>query len=244
MLQIYKIIMTIQDLQKKLYDKLEKSGWGDKLKIFLLSDDFGKILTELYKDTQNGKRFTPSLKDVFRAFEECPYDKLKVVIIGMDPYVQIGVADGIAFSCSKSEKPQPSLRFLLQNVDDTLYASHNTPIHWDLDLKRWSNQGVLLLNTALTCEIGNTGSHINLWKPFIVTLLDSLNSYNTGIIYVFLGNKAKEWHGLINSATNYKFFATHPATAAYKNAKKWDSGNLFVNLNTLLIKLYNEPIIW
>lgn len=236
--------MNIQELQKKLYDRLEKSGWGSKLKVFLLSDDFSKILTELYKDVQNGKHFTPVLKDLFRAFEECPYDKLKVVIVGQDPYPQIGVADGIAFSCSKSEKPQPSLHFLLQNVDDTLYATHTTPISWDLDLKRWSNQGVLLLNTALTCEINKIGSHMKLWEPFIITVFDLLNSCNTGIIYVFLGNNAKEWHSLINTANNYKFFTTHPASAAYRGSKKWDSGNLFVNLNALLVKLYNEPITW
>ena len=85
--------MTITDIQNKLYERLQDSGWGSKLKMFLLSKDFESILHTLYNDSQEGKRFTPVIKDLFRAFEECPYDKLKVVVIGQDPYPQAGVAD-------------------------------------------------------------------------------------------------------------------------------------------------------
>jgi uracil-DNA glycosylase len=231
-----------KEIQYKLYEKLKPSGWSDVLKLFILSDEFKSILEELYKQAVDNKRFTPVLKDIFRSFEECPYKDLKVVIIGQDPYPQAGIADGISFSCSKTNKVQPSLRYLFKEIEDTVYPNGYT---WDPDLKRWSNQGVLMLNTALTCEINKIGSHIELWKPFIHYLLSALNEYCAGICYVFLGNKAKEWNKLIEPC-NFKFFTTHPASAAYKKSNTWDSGNVFNQLNVVIEKQYGpkEKIIW
>lgn len=231
---------VLKDVQQKLYDRLVPSGWGGKLKAFLLSDEFYNILSELYDQSQGGKHFTPVLKDVFKAFEECPYDKLRVVVIGQDPYPQAGVADGISFSCSKTGKVQPSLRYLFKEIEDTVYPDG---YKWDPDLKRWSNQGVLMLNTALTCQIGNIGSHINIWKPFITYLLDILGHYNSGIAYIFLGTKAKAWSKSIPSI-NYKFFVSHPASAAYKKQQQWDSNDLFNKINNVLYENNGEKITW
>lgn len=241
--------MTITDIQNKLYERLQGSGWGGKLKMFLLSKDFENILHTLYNDSQEGKRFTPVIKDLFRAFEECSYDKLKVVVIGQDPYPQAGIADGISFSCSHTQKEQPSLRHIFNEIERTVYGPKFPPEDDDLerdqynpDLTRWANQGVLMLNTAMTCEVGNIGSHIDLWKPFTTYLLDYLASYNTGLLYVFLGKKSQVWHKMIPT-NNYKFFATHPAAAAY-NGGKWNSGDLFNQINKVLEKQYGEKIIW
>jgi uracil-DNA glycosylase len=232
--------MTIKEIQNKLYEKLKPSGWGDRLKMFLLSKDFENILTHLYDESQAGRRFTPVLKDLFRAFEECPYDKLRVVVIGQDPYPQAGVADGISFSCSHTGKVQPSLRYMFKEIEDTVYPDG---MRWDPDLKRWSNQGILMLNTAMTCEIGNIGSHIKLWEPFAEYLFDTLDNNYTGLVYVFLGNKAKAWNKTIGSS-NYKFFVPHPASAAYRKGSKWESGDLFNKVNDILDKNYGEKIIW
>lgn len=76
--------VDLNDIKFKLYEKLKASGWADKLKTFILSDDFDKILNYLLKEARAGQRFTPPIKQIFRAFEECPYDKLKVVVIGQD----------------------------------------------------------------------------------------------------------------------------------------------------------------
>jgi uracil-DNA glycosylase len=231
---------TLKDIQLKLYERLVPSGWGGKLKAFLLSNEFYEILSELYDQSQSGKHFTPMIKDLFKAFEECPIDDLKVVMIGQDPYPQPGVADGISFSCSKTGKVQPSLRYMFKEIEETVYPDGMT---WDPDLKRWSNQGVLMLNTALTCEISNIGSHIKLWKPFITYLFDILGHYNSGIVYIFLGNKAKVWSKDIPSI-NYKFFVTHPASASYKKQQRWDTGDMFNKVNTLLQDQYGEEIKW
>ena len=216
-------IIDIDDYKQKIFNKLEPSGWGRVLKPFIFSLEFEKILTDLYNMSNDGKRFTPVLKDVFRAFEECPYDELKVVMVGQDPYPTLGVADGIAFSCSKSQKEQPSLKFMLDEAQK-LYPFYDRP----LDLKRWSNQGILMLNTALTVEVNKIGSHYDIWKPFTAYLLDWLNSNKSNLVYLYMGKKAEEWSDLTGDS-NIKFFVKHPASAAY-NGSKWDSNGVFMKI--------------
>lgn len=230
----------LEEVKFKLYEKLKPSGWGDKLKTFILSSDFDNILIALLKEARAGQRFTPPLKMVFNAFEMCPYNKLKVVIMGQDPYPQIGVADGIAFSCSNDNKVQASLRYIFKELEATVYSDGYT---WDPNLARWSRQGVLMINTALTTSIGKIGTHYLLWRPFMAFLLDILTFNNPGLIYVFMGSKAKEWSESIPE-NNYKIFTTHPAFAAHTNNDKWDCQNVFNKINQITEKSYNEKIIW
>lgn len=232
--------MDIEQIKQKMFNKLEPNGWGKVFKSFIFSSEFEKILTKLWDLSNENSRFAPTLKQVFRAFEECPYDKLQVVIIGQDPYPQLGVADGISFSCSNTNKLQPSLKFILQEVDKTVY--NNNVISEDLDLKRWSNQGILMLNTALTVEIGKIGSHYDIWKPFTAYLFDYLNNNNSGLIYVYMGKKAEEWSEVTND-NNYKFNVKHPASAAY-NGSKWDSNDIFNKISKLVKENNGNNIIW
>jgi uracil-DNA glycosylase len=232
--------MDIEQIKQKMFDKLEPSGWGKVFKSFIFSSEFEKILNELWDLSNKNSRFAPTLKQVFRAFEECPYNKLQVVIIGQDPYPTLNVADGIAFSCSNTNKLQPSLKFILQEVDKTVYDNH--VISKDLDLKRWSNQGILLFNTALTVEIGKIGSHYDIWKPFTAYLFDYLNQNNSDLIYVYMGKKAQEWSDLTND-DNHKFFIKHPASAAY-NGSKWDSDDIFNKISLILNNKDKTIITW
>lgn len=225
------IDVDIQQVQEKLVDKLRQSGWADKLKAFVMTDDFADILIKLKNMRDEDKRFTPPLKDVFTAFEKCPYKDLKVVIIGQDPYPQLGVADGMAFSCSKTMALQPSLKYLLEAVEDTVYGGF--PTQEDPDLSRWAKQGVLLLNTALTVEVGKIGSHYDLWQPFITYVIDILSWNNPGLIWVFMGKKAQELESLVAS-NHYKFEVSHPASAAYQKASKWECEDVFNKINTIL----------
>jgi uracil-DNA glycosylase len=235
-----KIEPEIEEIKQKLFKKLEVNGWDRILKSFIFSSEFTDILSKLYILSAKDKRFTPPLKQVFRAFEECPYDKLQVVIIGQDPYPTLGVADGISFSCSNTNKLQPSLKFILQEVDRTVYGNH--VISEDLDLKRWSNQGILMLNTALTVEVGKIGSHYDIWKPFTAYVLDLLNNYNPGLVYVYMGKKAEEWSELTGD-NNHKFTVKHPASAAY-NGSKWDSNDIFNKVSAIVEKNTGNQIIW
>jgi len=232
--------MTIQEIQTKLYEKLKPSGWAYKLKSFILSEDFTTILTVLYESSQNKKHFTPILKDLFRAFEECPYNELKVVIIEQEPYTQAGIADGIAFSCSKGQPIRTSLEYIFDDIE----RNQMSKIDRNPDLKRWSNQGVLLLNASLTCEIDNRASHAMLWEPFIHFLFDMLSAYNTGIVYVYMGSQARKWSNSIPSKQNYKFFPSHPISTLYSKSEYWSSGDLFNKINAVLQRNNGTEILW
>lgn len=232
--------IDLLEVKLKLYERLKPSGWGDKLKTFLLSEDMDKILSTLYSQAREGKRFTPVLKQVFRAFEECPYDNLKVVILGQDPYPQPLVADGVAFSCSNTNKAEASLRYINKELEDTVYPDgfvHKT------DLKHWCNQGILPINTALTTTVNKVGQHYELWQPFLAFLFDTLTINNPGLVYVFMGKKAQEWMESIPD-NNYKLTTTHPASAAYLKYEKWDSGDIFRKVSDLVFKNYKEKITW
>ena len=226
--------MNLQEIKQKLFNKFAINGLDKVFRSFVFSSDFDDIITKLWDLSNDNKKFTPPLKQVFRAFEECPYDNIQVVIIGQDPYPQLGVADGISFSCSNTNKLQPSLRFILEEVNRTVYD--NEVIIEDLDLKIWSNQGILMLNTALTTEVGNIGSHYDIWRPFTTYLLDWLNINKSELVYVYMGKKAEEWSSMTDD-TNIKYFVKHPASAAY-NGSKWDSKDLFNKINL------HKKIIW
>lgn len=225
------ISVDIQQIQEKLVDKIRPAGWADKLKAFMMTQDFAEVLDKLHTLRSEDKRFTPPLKDVFRAFEECPYKDLKVVIVGQDPYPQMLIADGMAFSCSKSMTPQPSLRYIFDAIEETVYQGF--PTYQDPNLQRWANQGVLLLNTALTVEVNSIGSHYELWKDFTTYVIDILSWNNPGLIWVFMGKKAQELEPLVSS-NHYKFMVSHPASAAYAQKKQWDCNDVFNKINTVL----------
>lgn len=233
--------LNIEEIKEKVMQKLEPSGWARVLKSFIYSKDFEDIILALAKQTKDGKRFTPTLKNIFRAFEECPYNELKVVIVGQDPYPGLNQADGIAFSLKDADVMQPSLEYILKAINKTVYNGVKASV--DKDLTRWANQGVLLLNTALTTNIGKIGQHYLIWRPFIAYVFDWLTWNNNGLVYIYMGKRAEEWSDCVND-NNYKFYVSHPASAGYNNLPEWDSKNVFVQTKNILKKNYNFDIEW
>lgn len=229
--------VDLQEIKDKLIEKLKPSGWATKLKSFIYSSDFDKILETLYGERAAGKRFTPPLKQVFRAFEECPVSDLKVVMIGQDPYPHLGVADGIAFSCGNTLKPQPSLQQIFNAVEKTVYQEY--PTYQNPDLTRWSKQGVLMLNKALTCQVDNVGSHYHIWHDFLMYVIDMLSLTNSGLIFCLLGAKAQELEGSI-SPSHYILKASHPASASYSKTA-WDCNDMFNEANRIIVQ-NNGPL--
>ena len=222
--------INLEEIKIKLVEKLQPSGWANKLRGFIQSSDFDKIFNVLYKLREDGKRFTPPLKQVFRAFEECPVDKLRVIMIGQDPYPQLGVADGLAFSCSNTGKPQPSLKNIFDAIEHTVYQDF--PSYQDPNLSRWAKQGVLLLNSALTCQIDKVGSHYAVWKEFIAYTMDILNYTDSGLIFVLMGKQAQELEGLIGPH-HHIIKVSHPASAAYTKTI-WDCQDVFNEINKII----------
>jgi uracil-DNA glycosylase len=230
--------VNLQEVKEKLYERLKDSGWSKPLFNFIMTSDFDDILSFLLRDAQDGKRFTPKIKDLFRAFEECPVDKTRVVVIGQDPYPQIGVADGIAFSCSNKGKIEKSLEYMYKSIQDTTSVTITDP-----DLSRWSHQGMLMLNSALTTTIGKPGSHQLLWKPFMAYLIDYLVWNKQDLIYVFLGKKAQEFADLVPD-NNHKILVAHPASAVYEKGTVWDCNDMWNKINKYLEQNGQERISW
>jgi uracil-DNA glycosylase len=234
--------INLVNVQNKIHEQLRESGWADKLKMFILSDEFYNILEKLANESRAGNKFTPTIKNLFKAFIECPYHQLKVVFVGQDPYPKEGVADGIAFSCSNTEHPsqvQPSLRQIYKALDTEGVEHFHT-----YNLKDWANQGMLMLNSALTTQIGTPGAHKDIWKPFVTYLFDVLNSENAGIVYVFMGNAAQAWMSYVSEDRNHLLKCTHPASAVYNKEGIWDSNGVFNEVTKLIKDKYNTQIKW
>lgn len=229
--------VDLDEIRVKLIEKLKPSGWAVKLKGFIYGSEFENILRTLYDERLAGRRFTPPLKQVFRAFELCPLDKLKVVVIGQDPYPHLGVADGIAFSCGNTMRSQPSLDHIFSALGKTVYPDMR--VDHDPDLSRWAEQGVLLLNRALTCQVDKPGTHYAVWNDFVVYLMDMLSVTNSGLVFCLLGNKAQELESLV-SDNHYILKASHPASAGYSKSQ-WDCNDLFNEANRI-IEQNNGPL--
>lgn len=237
--------LSVEQIQQKLIDKLQDSGWSHFLRGHLFSTEFTKIVEFLVNENAESRRFTPSLKQVFRAFIECPVDKAKVVIIGQDPYPQPLVADGVAFSCGNTNKPEASLRYILNAVEDTVPFEDRDAVDetTKFNLDRLSKQGILMLNSALTTEVGKVGKHVEVWKPFMEYLIDMLNFQQSGLVWALMGKQAQQYEALIGDH-HYIVKSTHPAYAAYMKQPRWDCNNLFNNINKQLVDTKREKIRW
>jgi uracil-DNA glycosylase len=173
---------NIDKIKIKLKKKFEVSGWDKILNPFFDSKQFDTITNKLSDLVEQDRRFTPKFKEAFTPFIETNISDLKVVMVDQDPYPQLGVADGLAFSCSKTNIPEKPLQYIFTEI----YGEHED---YDYDLKRWANQGVLLINIALTCEINKTGTHYDIWKPFTEYLFKKINEKDKNIIFVLMGYK-------------------------------------------------------
>ena len=215
--------------------------FGDWLKILPEAE-----MTDILKKLSPIKdRICPEFKDIFKAFNKCPYRDLRLVIVGQDPYPQKGVATGIAFANYNNtleEDLSPSLQVIKESVIN-YEVSHNL-ITFAPELEEWAEQGVLLLNTALTCEVNKPGSHSLLWRPFICKLIKNICNYNSGIVWLLLGNSAKSFKPYINQY-QYIIEEKHPSFYARTHEKFpyhiWhDINNILIGLNGYGITFYKE----
>lgn len=136
----------------------------------------------------------------------------------------------MAFSCSLTGIPQPSLKEIFKQIEKTVFQEW--PTHQDPNLKRWANQGVLLLNSALTCQIDKPGSHTAIWSDFVAYTIDMLNLTNSGLVFILLGKQAQELEQIIGQ-NHYVLKASHPASAGY-SGRDWDCNDVFNKANELI----------
>lgn len=214
--------------------------FGDWMKVLDRAETM-KIMGWL--KTVNPDTLCPVLSNVFKAFKLCPYRECKVVFIGQDPYPQKGVATGILFGNNKEtteENLSPSLQVIKEAVIN-FEIPHNF-ITFDPTLETWAKQGILMLNSALTCEVNKVGCHTNIWRPFISKLIKNLSDRERGIIYVLFGKDAQSLKPYINEEYNDIMEVAHPAYFARTNQKMPYS--IFIDINNKLYKRYRNKIIF
>lgn len=224
-----------------------EEGWFKVLKPFIESEDFDNILKFLKSQSEQGKNVFPKSENLFRAFKVTKFEDVKVIMIGQDPYYQPGIADGLAFSCGITGKLQPSLEAIHSEIERTVYNGMNfTDNVCNADLTYLAQQGVLLLNAALTVEQGspNNEQHHNIWAPFMKYLMDKVFcEYKQDIVFIFLGKVAQKWQSFTMPFGHWDFSVSHPASAKYKGGK-WDCEDVFNNTNKLLKQLGHKEIVW
>lgn len=205
--------------------------------------------------------YQPTKENIFRIFQ-MPVEKIKVVILGQDPYPKPGDAIGYAFAINKGRKFPVSLKNIIKEVKRS--DPDNINPSGEIDLTSWVNQGVFLLNTALTVETGRAGSHLKYWENFTKRVISHI-SVNNPTIWVFWGKKAQKFipyihinpfHVVrynretiekipINSHWNYVLKGPHPAAEAYLNGKAGFFGcDHFYFINRILEKKRIKKIIW
>ncbi|EKD78244.1 MAG: hypothetical protein ACD_41C00385G0014 [uncultured bacterium] len=196
-------------------------------------------LTKFVREEYQRTKAYPPPKQIFSAFDHCPFDKVKVVIIGQDPYHGQRQANGLCFSVSDGISLPPSLQNIYKEIHDDL----GLPIPTTGNLEHWADQGVLLLNATLTVRANQAGSHQGKgWEEFTDAVIQKLSDEKTGLVFLLWGNYAKQKGTMIDRSKHHVLTAAHPspfsANSGFFGCKH------FSQTNTLLRSMGKEPIAW
>lgn len=202
--------------------------------------DYFKRLTAFVKEEYSGTTpIYPPARLIFNAFDHCPFDKVKVVILGQDPYHGAGQANGLCFSVNKGIAFPPSLMNIFKEIENDL----GTPIPHDGDLTRWSDQGVLLLNTTLTVRASQAGSHQRRgWEEFTDAAIRELATRRENIVFILWGSYAQKKGAFIDRSRHLVLASPHPSPlSAYQG---FFGNKHFSRANEYLAEHGKEKIIW
>lgn len=201
--------------------------------------DYYQNLQEFLDREYEHKTVYPPRNEVFTAFNLTPFEKVKVVIIGQDPYHGQGQAHGLAFSVREGVKLPPSLRNIFKELQDDL----NKEMRTNGELTSWAEQGVFLLNTVLTVEEGKAGSHHKRgWETFTDTVISKLSDYHTGLVFILWGTPAQLKKKLIDPKKHFIVESVHPSPlSAYRG---FFGSKPFSRTNQYLKEEGQEEICW
>jgi uracil-DNA glycosylase len=206
-------------------------GWKEKL-----AGEFGQAyfeeLTRFVKEEYQKTTIYPHPKNIFRAFELCPFEKVKVVILGQDPYHGAGQANGLCFAVNPGVNPPPSL----QNIFKELESDLGHPVSHDTDLSRWAQQGVLLLNATLTVRASQAGSHQGKgWEQFTDAVIKMLNDEREHLVFILWGNYAKAKGAHIDRSKHFVIQSAHPspfsAHSGFFGSKPFSKTNSYLEVH-------------
>ncbi|WP_207493980.1 uracil-DNA glycosylase [Aridibaculum aurantiacum] len=216
-----------------------EDSWKQILEQEFAKSYFQQVVTFLKVERAQKKVIYPPGQLIFNAFNTTPFHKVKVVILGQDPYHGPGQAHGLSFSVPKGVKPPPSL----VNIFKELKADVGMPIPTSGDLTSWAQQGVLLLNAVLTVRAGEPASHATLgWTEFTNTVIQKLSDSRSGIVFMLWGRYAQEKQVLIDETKHHVLKAAHPSP--FSADKGFFGCKHFSRANQLLVKQGVEPIDW
>jgi len=214
------------------------SDWKDILRPEF-KKDYYKLLMEFLKKEYETKTIYPQKENIFAALNFTPYEKTKVVILGQDPYIGPNQAHGLSFSVQKGVQIPKSLQNIYKELHDDLgcYIPNNGY------LKKWADQGVLLLNACLTVEAGKPNSHKGKgWEFFTDKIIETLNNKETPVVFILWGANARSKKLLITNKKHLIIESAHPSPlSAYHG---FFGSRPFSKTNNFLIKNNMEPIDW
>lgn len=230
--------------EESFKQKIKLESWQRKMLPFFKTKEAFAIYEFLKARSKAKNVILPSSDKTFDCFNYCEFDDVKIVVIGQEPYPQVvggkPVADGLAFSCSQTEKAQPSLEYLHHSIRNNYFLIEHLPN----DLRYLAKQGIIWLNYSLTVELNKIGSHVNLskdmfpsknlWEEFIKYFLQDAMWGTSGIIYILMGKEATKAAKYINPLGNYILQTEHPSYAARNNDDEWNAGMVWKKANDII----------
>ena len=212
--------------------------WNEILAEEMKKEYYQELQTFVQKRRQEVRVF-PEEKNVFNALELTPFESVKVVILGQDPYHGFGQAHGLSFSVKKGTPLPPSLKNIYKELQEDIGGE----LPSEGELSHWAKQGVLLLNTVLTVEEGNANSHKGRgWERLTNRLIESLNELKHPVIFILWGKPAQDKEKLITNPNHILLKAPHPSPlSAYRG---FFGSKPFSKVNDILIQQGQTPIRW
>lgn len=220
-------------------DVVLEASWKEVLKEEFVKPYF-KELTEFVREEYLSTTVFPPPKSVFRAFDLCPFEKVRVIILGQDPYHGKGQANGLSFAVGSEERLPPSLQNIFKEIESDL----GQPLqHQDGDLSRWATQGVLLLNSTLTVRSGTPGSHQGHgWEEFTDAVIRVLSEKREHLVFILWGNYAKAKGAHIDRTKHLVIESPHPSPFSAHSG--FFGSKPFSTTNKYLMEHNESPIEW
>jgi len=214
-------------------------GWFNAMGTYLMSQDFANLGYWLIGERKTNTVY-PVQQNVFKAFKLTPYEDVKVVFLGLDPYIRKNQAIGLSFGVytEMGVKVPPSLKTIIKELESDLDV---LCLEFDHSLEGWAKQGVLMLNTALTVVEGQTNSHLKSWNPFTMQVIDAINRKNDNVVYILLGKTAQTYEKYLDEYATRVIKAPHPASDAQSG---FYGSKIFSKCNSILYMLEKEEINW
>lgn len=214
-------------------------GWKNRLKKEFGAPYFAELKEFLVKEKASGHVIFPPGPLIFNAFDQTPFEEVKVVLLGQDPYHGPGQAHGLCFSVAEGIPHPPSLQNIFKELRDDL----GFPIPQSGNLEKWARQGILLLNATLTVRAATAGSHQNKgWEQFTNAVIRLLSDEKEGLIFILWGRYAQAKEAIIDTGKHFVLKAAHPSPLSAYNG--FYGCRHFSKVNEILTNTGRKPVDW